>query len=173
MDLATLFHYDPHWRVIICKECRSTPQTSISTHIRRHHNTNRRHTSCTIAAVDRSYDHLPLLKDPDEISKAVRPLPCDMPLPFLPIFYNGICCLLCKDPKTRFVCRGRTPIMEHLKQVHDLASGSPGRLRRGETGGVEGLANAGLVQTPVACQMLFRVNYRCRYFVINGSGRDD
>ncbi|KAG8674002.1 hypothetical protein FPOAC1_007321 [Fusarium poae] len=58
-----------------------------------------------------------------------------------------------------------TDTEDHLKKVHNQPLRQPGRRRRGETGGIKGLTQAGLVRTPVACQTLFH-GPRCRYFIV-------
>ncbi|EXK77537.1 hypothetical protein FOQG_17757 [Fusarium oxysporum f. sp. raphani 54005] len=165
MELEDLFYYDPSWRIIVCKQCGVVPQTNIARHIRRHHNATRAFKVASIKLFERSLDHLPLIRDTDEICRNVRPLPIAHPIRFLDVFHDGICCLLCQDDRDRYVCRGRTAIEDHLKKVHNQPLRQPGRRRRGEAGGVKGLTQAGLVRTPVACQTLFH-GPRCRYFIV-------
>jgi hypothetical protein len=118
-----------------------------------------------IKLFERSFDHLPLIRDADDIFRRVRPLPIAHPIQFLSVFHDGICCLLCQDDRDRYVCRGRTAIEDHLKKVHKQPLRQPGRRRRGEVGGIKGLAQAGLARTPVSCQTLFHGS-RCRYFIV-------
>ena len=165
MELEDLFYYDPSWRIIVCKKCGIVPQINIARHIRRHHNTTRAFKVAAIKLFERSLDHLPLIRDADEICKNVRPLPIAQPIQFLDIFHDGICCLLCQDNRDRYVCRGRTAIEDHLKKVHNQPLRQPARRRRGAAGGIKGLSQAGLVRTPVSCQTLFRGS-RCKYFII-------
>ncbi|KAH7462767.1 hypothetical protein FOMA001_g18458 [Fusarium oxysporum f. sp. matthiolae] len=96
MELEDLFYYDPSWRIIVCKQCGVVPQTNIARHIRRHHNPTRAFRVAAIKLFERSFDHLPLIRD---------------------------------------------------------------------AGGIKGLAQAGLVRTPVSCQTLFHGS-RCRYFIV-------
>jgi hypothetical protein len=107
-----------------------------------------------IKLFERSVDHLPLIRDADEIFRRVRPLPIALPIQFLSVFHDGICCLLCQDDRDRYVCRGRTAIEDHLKIVHKQPLRQPGRRRRGEVRGIKGLAHAGLVRNPVSCQTI-------------------
>src|SRR6478735_6301967 len=165
MELEDLFYYDPSWRIIVCKQCCVVPQTNIARHIRRHHNATRAFKVAAIKLFERSFDHLPLIRDTDEICRNVRPLPIAHPIRFLDVFHDGICCLLCQDDRGRYVCRGRTAIEDHLKNVHNQPLRQPGRRRRGEAGGIKGLAQAGLVRTPVSYQTLFHGS-RCRYFIV-------
>ncbi|KAI8710673.1 hypothetical protein NCS52_01548100 [Fusarium sp. LHS14.1] len=169
MDLQDLFYYDSSWRIIICKRCSVVPQTNVARHIRQHHNSMRAFKTADIKLFERSFDHLPLIRDTDEIFRTVRPLPIAHPLRFLSVFQDGICCLLCQDDRDRYVCRGRTAIEDHLKKVHEQPLRQPGRRRRGEVGGIKGLAQAGLVRTPVTCQTLFHGS-RCRYFIVETCG---
>ncbi|KAJ0125593.1 Uncharacterized protein HZ326_31300 [Fusarium oxysporum f. sp. albedinis] len=113
MELKDLFYYDPSWRIIVCKQCGVVPQTNIARHIRRHHNAMRAFKIC----------------------RNVRPLP----IRFLDVFHDGICCLLYQDEQDRYVCRGRIAIEDHLKKVHNQPLHQPGHRRRGEAGGVKGL----------------------------------
>jgi hypothetical protein len=103
----------------------------------------------------RSFDYLPLIRDADEVFRRVWLLPIARPIHLLSVFYDGICCLLCQDDRDRYGCRGRTAIEDHLKKVHKQPLRQLGRWRRGEVGGVKGLAQAGLVRAPVSCQTLF------------------
>jgi hypothetical protein len=96
MELEDLFYYDPSWRIIVCKECGVVPQTNIARHIRRHHNATRAFKVAAIKLFERSFDHLPLIRDADEICRNVRPLPIADPIRFLDVFHDGICCLLCQ-----------------------------------------------------------------------------
>ncbi|GKU14558.1 unnamed protein product [Fusarium langsethiae] len=165
MELEDLFYYDPSWRIVVCKQCRVVPQTNIARHIRRHHNATRAFNVAAIKRFERTFDHLPLIRDADEICRNVRPMPIAHPIRFLDVFHDGICCLLCQDDRDRYVCRGRTATEDHLKKVHNQPLRQPGRRRRGEAGGIKGLAQAGLVQTPVSCQTLFHGS-RCRHFIV-------
>ncbi|KAG8664370.1 uncharacterized protein FPOAC1_013708 [Fusarium poae] len=67
MELEDLFYYDPSWRIIVCKQCGVVPQTNIARHIRRHHNATRAFKVASIKLFERSLDHLPLIRDADEI----------------------------------------------------------------------------------------------------------
>lgn len=169
MELRDLFYYDRSWRIIICKQCNVAPQTNIAQHIRQHHNSMRAFKAAAIKLVERSFDHLPLIRDSNEISRNVRPLPTAHPIQFLSIFHDGICCLLSQDDRHRYVCRGRTAIEDHLKKVHKQPLRQPEHRRRGEVGGIKGLAQAGLVRTPVAYQTLFHGSRR-RYFMVKAYG---
>ncbi|KAL6406139.1 hypothetical protein AUP68_10702 [Ilyonectria robusta] len=169
MDLDNLFYHNSLWRIIICKECKTVPQTDLSHHIRLYHNPMRIHKSATIKSFVQTFDHLPLRQDPDEIYKAVRPLPGAAPIRFLSIFYDGISCQLCEDDTSRYICRCRTAIEEHLRKIHGQSPRKPGRRCSGSIGGIEGLVHAGLVRNQVPCQTLFR-NSRCRYFMVAGQG---
>jgi hypothetical protein len=155
MELEDLFYYDPSWRVIVCKQCRVVPQTNIARHMRRHHNATRAFKVAAIKLFERSLDHLAPILDTDEICRNVRPLPIAHPMRFLDVFHDGICCLLCQDDRDRYICRGRTAIEDHLKKGHTQPLRQPGRRRRREVGGIKGLAQAGLVGTPISCQTLF------------------
>ncbi|KAH7021607.1 uncharacterized protein B0I36DRAFT_33627 [Microdochium trichocladiopsis] len=84
------------------------------------------------------------------------PLPDAEPIPHIPVFRDGICCLLCSDDRERYVCRGRTALMTHLKTAHGYTRGrSAGRICGGAPGGVEGLALDGIVRFPMICQAVF------------------
>ncbi|KAH7186828.1 hypothetical protein DER44DRAFT_181988 [Fusarium oxysporum] len=164
MELEDLFYYDPSWRIIVCKQCGVVPQANIAQHVRPHHNAMRAFMVAAIKLFERSFDHLPFIRDADEIFRRVRPLPIALPIQFLNVFHDGICCLLCPDDRDRYVCRGRTAIEDH-KKVHKQLLRQPERRRRGEVGVIKGLAQAGLVRTPVSCQTLFHGS-RCRYFIV-------
>ncbi|EXM15663.1 hypothetical protein FOTG_16016 [Fusarium oxysporum f. sp. vasinfectum 25433] len=71
MELEDLFYYDS-WRIVVCRQCRVVPQTNIARHIRRHHNATRAFKVAAIKLFERSLDHLPLIRDTDEICKNVR-----------------------------------------------------------------------------------------------------
>ncbi|KAH6871894.1 hypothetical protein B0T10DRAFT_522706, partial [Thelonectria olida] len=122
--------------------------------------------NATIKSFVQTFDHLPLIQDPDEIYKTVRPLPGATPIPFLDVFYDGISCELCEDETNRYICRGRTAIEDHRKKAHGEAPRQPGRKCSGSIGGIEGLVHAGLVRIQVPCQTLFR-NSRCRYYMVD------
>jgi hypothetical protein len=72
MELENLFYYDPSWHIIVCKQCGVVPQTNIARHIRRHHNATRAFKIAAIKLFGRSLDHLPLIRDADEICRNVR-----------------------------------------------------------------------------------------------------
>ena len=97
MELEDLFYYDPSWRIIVCKQCGVVPQTNIAWHIRWHYNAMRAFKAAAIKLFERSFDHLPLMRDTDEICSNVRPLPIAHPIRFLNVFHDGICYLLCQD----------------------------------------------------------------------------
>lgn len=161
MDLNNIFYYDSHWRILVCKKCNTVPQTKIYQHVSKYHNPLRAHKPAHINAFERSIDHLPYIRDPDEISRLVRPLPDSAPIPFLVTFHDGVCCLLCEDDRERYICRGRTAIEEHLRKTHGRPLRRPGPRGDGAIGGVEGLVRAGLVKSPIACQQAF---YPCSIF---------
>lgn len=149
MELVDLFHYESKWRILICKECRAVPQTTISRHINQYHNPMRAWKPAAIKSCERAFEQLILVRDPEEIRKVVRPPPDAEPIPFLATFHDGICCLLCEGNETSYICRGRTAIKEHLQKEHGKPFGKAGRPIRGEAGGIEGLVCAALVRTPV------------------------
>lgn len=142
MKLEDLFYCDPSWRIIVCKQCGVVPQTNIAQHVRQHHNAMRAFKVPAIKLFERSFDHLPLIRNADEIFTRVRPLPIAHPIQFLGIFHDGIYYLLWQDNRDRYVCRGRTAIEDHLKKIHKQLLRQPGRRRRGEVGGIKGLAQA-------------------------------
>ena len=171
MDLDSLFYYSPSWCIIVCKECGTVPQTTLYHHIRLYHNPLRIYKPTAIKSFVQKFNHLPILQDPTEIYNSVRPSPGATPIPFLPVFYDGISCELCKDDGSRYICRARTALEDHRRKVHGEKARRPGRKRSGSVGGIEGLANAGSIRTQVPCQSLFR-NFRCRYYMVDGK-RDE
>ncbi|KAM5529171.1 reverse transcriptase domain protein [Fusarium oxysporum f. sp. phaseoli] len=74
MELENLFYYDPSWRIIVCKQCGVVPQTSIAQHVRQHHNAMPAFKIAAIKLFERSFDHLPLVRDADETGRPVESL---------------------------------------------------------------------------------------------------
>lgn len=166
MDLDKLFYYNSLWRIIICKECGTVPQTDLHRHIRLYHDSMHIYKPAIIKSFVRKFDHLPLIQDLDAIYKSVRPLPGATPIQFLAVFDDGISCELCEDDANRYSCRSRTAIDEHRRRLHGAIICQTGRKCRGSVGGIEGLAEAGFIRIGVPCQTLFR-NSRCRYYVVD------
>lgn len=67
MELQDLFHYGHSWRIIVYKWCGVVPQTNIARHVRQQHNPMRTYQAAAIKLFERSFDHLSLVRDPDEI----------------------------------------------------------------------------------------------------------
>lgn len=80
MEREYLFYYDSSWRIIVCKQCRIVPHTNIAQHVQQDHNAMRAFKVDAVRLFERSFDHLPLIRDADEILRKVRPLPIILPI---------------------------------------------------------------------------------------------
>lgn len=76
MELQDLVRCDPSWCkiIIVWRQCRVVPQTNIARHVRQQYHSMRTYKAAAIKLFEQSFDHLPLIQDPDEILERVRPL---------------------------------------------------------------------------------------------------
>lgn len=108
-----ILHFDPRYRVIICKPCQYTlVPREIQSHLKTHHQEEEGLTKHQIADLCRRFLTYPF--QPPELVSNIQVLPVSPPIQFLRLYHDGFCCKLCPLAKP-YVCRTKGSFGKHLK----------------------------------------------------------
>lgn len=111
-----ILHFDAAYGALICKPCQCAiiPSKMLS-HLRGIH---KKQDSLTEPRIKAMRDHFLTL--PYYRPEAIRDLliaPNTAPIPFLQLYHNGFCCLLCPATKP-YTCRTERLLSDRLKGTH-------------------------------------------------------
>lgn len=157
------------YSVPICRLCRSCFPTSISRHIRLHHN-NPKRSKAELDAYQALFPTLGANLSAPQI-RLLQPARGIPPIDGLKLHHDGILCRLYDESDRPYICRTWTGMRAHLRKVHNHGPRSQGSNVAG-TGGqrIAASITAGYIRMPVACQSFFSSTGHTRFFEVSPRG---
>jgi hypothetical protein len=151
--------FDPKFGVLICTRCKfAVGPGTIGTHLFNLHRdevTLSERRECIAV-----WENKPI--QPASVTQQLD-LPVDTPpIPNLALYYNGICCLVCRE--RAYICGNISTMQDHLKRAHAWKSGrTGGRPLKADQG--KGTALSTVTVSPVCYQTFHVSNFRRNFRV--------
>lgn len=161
MDFDYLFQIDSKHKILICRGCQyAIVPSHLATHLRVYH---------PRSTLEQRRDFVAKVEDCSTLAniheEVVYPNLTDPPVPYLPVYFDGLRCDWVSDREIAcsYVCRDLRLMRKHCKQEHGWVN----QQKRGGDVRMKSLHTRNKIWTPdCACQRFFKVNSWQKYFEI-------
>lgn len=161
MDFDHLFKINSKHKILICIGCQyAIVPSHLTTHLRVYHPRSTLEQRRNFVTKVEGYSTLANIHE-----EVVYPTPTDPPVPYLPVFFDGLRCDWVNDREIAcsYVCRDLRLMRKHCKQEHGWVN----QQKRGGDVRMKSLHTRNKIWTPdCACQRFFKVNSWQKYFEI-------
>ena len=161
MDFDHLFRINSKHKILICIGCQyAIVPSHLTTHLRVYHPRSTLEQRRNFVTKVEGCSTLANIHE-----EVVYPTPTDPPVPYLPVFFDGLRCDWVNDGEVAcsYVCRDLRLMRKHCKQEHGWVN----QQKRGGDVRMKSLHTKNKIWTPDrACQRFFKVNSWQKYFEI-------
>jgi hypothetical protein len=161
MDLDRLLHVDDKHKILICMPCQyAIVPSQLTTHLRTHHSR---------LTVDQRRDYVAKVEGcstlANDYEAVVYPTLTDPPVPFLPVYFDGLRCnaLNLENIACSYICRDLSRMRKHCKDEHRWINEQK---RGGDTRTKRLHSTNKIWTTNRVCQRFFKVNSWQKYFEV-------